>query len=107
MTSTDYTDPAVLLGQHSMPLLGFGTWQIDNDDAPQAASTALELGYRHIDAATGYSNEAGIGAALADSGLDRDTIFVFTKLPQTMPAGNARRSRRASPTWASTTSTCG
>jgi diketogulonate reductase-like aldo/keto reductase len=81
MTSTDYTNPAVLLGAHSMPLLGFGTWQINNDDAPQATSTALELGYRHIDTATGYGNEAGIGTALADSGLDRDAIFITTKLP--------------------------
>jgi diketogulonate reductase-like aldo/keto reductase len=64
-----------------MPLLGFGTWQIDNADAPQATETALELGYRHIDTATGYGNEAGIGAALAGSGLDRDSIFLTTKLP--------------------------
>ena len=64
-----------------MPLLGFGTWQIDNEDAPQATATALELGYRHIDTATGYGNEAGIGAALAASGLDRDAIFITTKLP--------------------------
>ncbi|GAB2581641.1 aldo/keto reductase [Microlunatus antarcticus] len=81
MTSSDYTEPAVALGQHRMPLLGFGTWQIENDDAPQATTTALELGYRHIDTATGYGNEAGIGAALASSGLDRDAVFVTTKLP--------------------------
>ena len=81
MTSTDYTDPAVSLGEHRMPLLGFGTWQIENDDAPQATTTALELGYRHIDTATGYGNESGIGTALADSGLERDDIFITTKLP--------------------------
>lgn len=81
MTSRDYTDPSVPLGQHRMPLLGFGTWQIENEDAPQATSTALELGYRHIDTATGYDNEAGIGSALATSGLDRDSIFLTTKLP--------------------------
>jgi 2,5-diketo-D-gluconate reductase A len=81
MTSTDYTDPAVALGQHPMPLLGFGTWQIENDDAPAATTTALELGYRHIDTATGYGNEAGIGSALAGSGLDRDSVFITTKLP--------------------------
>ena len=68
MTTTDYTEPSVMLGQHPMPLLGFGTWQIENDDAPQATTTALELGYRHIDTATGYGNESGIGSALADSG---------------------------------------
>ena len=81
MTSPDYADPAVPLGQHRMPLLGFGTWQIDDEDAPQATSTALELGYRHIDTATGYGNEAGIGSALASAGLDRDAVFITTKLP--------------------------
>ena len=81
MTPSDYTDPAVPLGQSRMPLLGFGTWQIDNEDAPEATTTALELGYRHIDTATGYGNEAGIGAALASSGLARDSVFITTKLP--------------------------
>jgi len=81
MTSSDYAQPAVPLGQHPMPLLGFGTWQIDNADAPEATATALELGYRHIDTATGYGNEAGIGSALASSGLERDSIFITTKLP--------------------------
>jgi 2,5-diketo-D-gluconate reductase A len=81
MTSSDYTDPSVALGQQRMPLLGFGTWQIKNEDAPQATATALELGYRHIDTATGYENEAGIGSALASSRLDRDSIFITTKLP--------------------------
>ena len=81
MTTSDYTEPGVALGQHRMPLLGFGTWQIEDDDAPGATITALELGYRHIDTATGYGNEAGIGKALASSGLDRDSIFITTKLP--------------------------
>lgn len=81
MTSIDYTDPSVPLGQYRMPLLGFGTWLIENEDAPQATATALELGYRHIDTATGYGNESGIGSALAGSGLDRDAIFITTKLP--------------------------
>jgi 2,5-diketo-D-gluconate reductase A len=81
MTTSDYTEPAVPLGQSRMPLLGFGTWQIENEDAPEATTTALELGYRHIDTATGYGNEAGIGAALASSGLDRDSVFITTKLP--------------------------
>lgn len=81
MTNPDYTEPAVALGAHRMPLLGFGTWQIEDAEAPEATSTALELGYRHIDTATGYGNEAGIGKALAGSGLDRDSIFLTTKLP--------------------------
>ncbi len=81
MTSIDYTEPTVPLGGHRMPLLGFGTWQIEDADAAQATTTALELGYRHIDTATGYGNESGIGSALADSGVDRDAIFITTKLP--------------------------
>jgi diketogulonate reductase-like aldo/keto reductase len=64
-----------------MPLLGFGTWQIENEDAPRATATALELGYRHIDTATGYGNEAGIGSALTSAGLSRDSLFLTTKLP--------------------------
>ena len=90
MTSPDFTEPAVALGPHRMPLLGFGTWQIEDTDAPEATSTALELGYRHIDTATGYGNEAGIGKALAASGLARDSYFVTTKLPPEH-AGRERR----------------
>jgi diketogulonate reductase-like aldo/keto reductase len=90
MTITDYTEPAVALGTGRMPLLGFGTWQISNAEAPAATSTALELGYRHIDTATGYQNEAGIGQALTEAGLPRESIFVTTKLPPE----NAGRERR-------------
>ena len=81
MTPSDFTEPAVALGEHRMPLLGFGTWQIDDADATEATTTALEPGYRHIDTATGYGNEAGIGKALAASGLDRGSVFLTTKLP--------------------------
>ncbi|HEU5484807.1 MAG TPA: aldo/keto reductase [Microlunatus sp.] len=90
MSVSDYTEPAVSLGEHRMPLLGFGTWQIENEDAPQAVTTALELGYRHIDTATGYGNESGIGSALKDSGLERDAVFLTTKLPPDH-AGRERR----------------
>jgi diketogulonate reductase-like aldo/keto reductase len=64
-----------------MPLLGFGTWQIPDNEATEATANALEAGYRHIDTATGYQNEAGIGKALAASDLPRDSIFVTTKMP--------------------------
>ncbi len=64
-----------------MPLLGFGTWQIPDADAPAAVGAALEAGYRHVDTATGYSNQRGVGKALAASGLARDDVFVTTKLP--------------------------
>lgn len=64
-----------------MPLLGFGTWQIADADAPAAVQAALEAGYRHIDTATGYRNQRGVGKAVAASGLARDDVFVTTKLP--------------------------
>jgi diketogulonate reductase-like aldo/keto reductase len=78
----DYSTPTVTLSDGAeMPLLGFGTWQIPDDEATAATSAALEAGYRHIDTATGYGNEAGIGKALAAAGLDRDAVFVTTKMP--------------------------
>lgn len=80
MTS-DYAQPALDLNIGRMPLLGFGTWRISENQAPAAIASALEAGYRHIDTATAYQNERGIGRALADSGLPREDIFVTTKLP--------------------------
>jgi len=64
-----------------MPLLGFGTWQIRGNAAYEAVRDALEAGYRHLDTATMYGNEAEVGRALADSGVPRDEVFVTTKLP--------------------------
>lgn len=64
-----------------MPLLGFGTWQIKGQDAVDAVSTALDTGYRHLDTATVYGNEAEVGRALADSGVDRADVFLTTKCP--------------------------
>jgi 2,5-diketo-D-gluconate reductase A len=76
------TIPSVPLpGGARMPLLGFGTWQIHGDAAYQAVRDALEAGYRHIDTATMYGNEAEVGRALRDSGVPRDDVFVTTKLP--------------------------
>jgi 2,5-diketo-D-gluconate reductase A len=68
-------------GGGRIPLLGFGTWQLGGDEARQATSWALEAGYRHIDTATGYRNQTEVGAAIRDSGLPREQIFVTTKLP--------------------------
>jgi 2,5-diketo-D-gluconate reductase A len=82
--------PAVDLGRGiSMPMIGFGTWQIQGEAAYQAISHALATGYRHIDTATMYDNEEQVGRALADSGVPRDEVFLTTKLPP----GNARRGR--------------
>ena len=82
MTTNDYLDPAATLTSGGrMPLLGFGTWQISNHAAPQVTASALDAGYRHIDTATAYHNESGIGKALASAAVPRESVFVTTKLP--------------------------
>ena len=63
-----------------IPQLGLGVWQVDPADTQRVVEDALELGYRHIDTAQMYGNEAGVGAALAASGLKRDEVFVTSKL---------------------------
>jgi len=73
-----------------MPLLGLGTWQIPDDEAADAVRTALDCGYRHVDTATRYRNEAGVGRGLAESGVARDEVFVTTKFPPDRP-GEERR----------------
>jgi 2,5-diketo-D-gluconate reductase A len=90
MTTNDYAEPAAALTTGPMPLLGLGTWQISNSAAPQAIAYALEAGYRHIDTATAYRNETGIGKALASEAVPRRSLFVTTKLPPDH-AGRERR----------------
>ena len=65
----------------SMPLLGFGTWQITGQQCYDAVRTALDVGYRHIDTATVYGNHEEVGRALADAGVPRDQVFLTTKVP--------------------------
>ena len=72
---------AQLPGGGSMPLLGFGTWQLTGSQCHDAVRTALEVGYRHLDTATVYRNEEEVGRALADSGVPREEVFVTTKVP--------------------------
>ena len=63
-----------------MPLLGLGVWQVpDGPACVQAVRAALELGYRHIDTAQAYGNEASVGRALRESGIARDEVFITTK----------------------------
>lgn len=66
---------------YKIPKIAFGTWQIDNDSVTDAVKTALSLGYRHIDTASAYDNETGIGKAISESGLSREEIFITTKIP--------------------------
>ncbi len=65
---------------NQLPLLGLGVWQVpDGGTCEQAVRWALELGYRHIDTAQAYGNEASVGRALRDSGVPRDEVFITTK----------------------------
>ncbi|MGB3329742.1 MAG: aldo/keto reductase [Thermomicrobiales bacterium] len=64
----------------AIPQLGFGVFQIPASDAEQAVSRALAAGYRHIDTAAAYYNEAGVGAGVRASGIPREEIFVTTKV---------------------------
>jgi 2,5-diketo-D-gluconate reductase A len=63
-----------------MPQLGFGVFQVSDDDTTAAVSTALAAGYRSIDTAAIYGNEAGTGRALAESGIARGELFITSKL---------------------------
>ncbi|MGW7096893.1 aldo/keto reductase [Streptomyces sp. NPDC054874] len=63
-----------------MPQLGFGVWQVPDDEAEKAVTTAIETGYRSIDTAAIYENETGTGKAIAAAGVSRDELFVTTKL---------------------------
>jgi len=63
-----------------MPVLGFGTWKMTDEEAESSVRTALEAGYRHIDTAKLYGNEGGVGKAVRESGIPREEIFVTTKL---------------------------
>jgi len=65
-----------------IPQIGFGTWQTpDGDVAYHSVLSALKRGYRHIDTARVYGNEASVGRAMKESGVARDEIFLTTKLP--------------------------
>ena len=72
--------PIILNNGVEMPQLGFGVWQVPDDEAERAVATALESGYRSIDTAAIYGNEAGTGRAVAASGVPREDVFVTTKL---------------------------
>ncbi len=64
----------------SIPQLGFGVFQVPPEDTEDVVRQALDAGYRHIDTARAYRNERGVGAAIAASSLERDDVFVTTKL---------------------------
>lgn len=80
-----YADqPTVVASGVEIPLLGFGTWQLEADDARRMVREALRIGYRHIDTAWIYKNEKAVGDGIADAVAEgivaRDDVFVTTKI---------------------------
>jgi diketogulonate reductase-like aldo/keto reductase len=70
----------VLADGNEIPLLGLGVWQVpDGRECEDAVRWALEVGYRHVDTAQAYGNEASVGRAVRDSGVPRDEVFITTK----------------------------
>lgn len=65
---------------HEIPQVGLGTWPLDDAQVADALATAAALGYRHIDTATKYGNEAGVGEGVRRSGIPREEFFITTKL---------------------------
>jgi diketogulonate reductase-like aldo/keto reductase len=80
MTDAREVPTVTLTGGVIMPMVGFGTWPMRGHKASEATLQALDAGYRHVDTATMYANEAEVGHALADSGLPRQEVFLTTKL---------------------------
>ncbi|TDC54276.1 aldo/keto reductase [Actinomadura sp. KC345] len=84
------TQTVNLPGGDALPLIGFGTWELSPETAYESVRAALEVGYRHVDTATLYRNEADVGRAVKESEVDREEVFITTKLrPQ-----DARQARR-------------
>src|SRR5579863_10151862 len=75
----------------AMPRLGFGTFRMPGAGAQPAVESAIALGYRHIDTAAMYENEAAVGAAIATSGVARNDLFITTKVWHDQLAPDALR----------------
>jgi 2,5-diketo-D-gluconate reductase A len=80
MTESTEVPEVTLAGGVAMPMVGFGTWPMRGHKACEAVRSALQAGYRHIDTATMYANEAEVGRAVRDSELLRQEVFLTTKL---------------------------
>jgi diketogulonate reductase-like aldo/keto reductase len=80
-----------------IPALGLGTWTLRGEDCARIVTEALALGYRHVDTAHMYRNEAAVGEGLRASGVERDEVFVTTKVwPTDIAPGDLERSTEAS-----------
>jgi diketogulonate reductase-like aldo/keto reductase len=76
------TETYTLSNGNQIPKIGFGTWLLEEgDECYNAVADALRIGYRHIDTARAYYNEASVGRAVRESGIARDEIYVTSKLP--------------------------
>ncbi len=80
MTTPGEVPSVTLPGGGRMPLVGFGTWKLKGHTAREAVVAALAAGYRHLDTATMYGNEADVGQAVRDSGINRAELFLTTKI---------------------------
>lgn len=77
---TIFEESFKLSNEVEIPKLALGTWLIDNNDAAEAVKSAVKLGYRHIDTAQAYGNEQGVGEGIRASGVERNKIFVTSKV---------------------------
>src|SRR4029453_12364634 len=83
---TSGMEPAPLIRLNdgsSMPGIGLGTWPLNDAEVAEAVATAIDLGYRHIDTAVKYGNETGVGKGIRATGIDREDMYVTTKLDGT------------------------
>ena len=80
MSNLTRDDTILTVQGTQIPRLGFGTWQITGSAATEGVQDALEIGYRHIDTARAYENEAEVGAGIASSGIDRSELWLTTKV---------------------------
>src|SRR3954452_8183861 len=78
--ATSIQIPTLSLGDVEIPQFGVGVFQVPPEDTVENVTTALNLGYRHIDTAKAYGNEAQVGEAIRASGLSREAVFITTKL---------------------------
>jgi len=75
-------ETCTLSNGNQIPKIGFGTWLLEEgDECYDAVADALRIGYRHIDTARAYYNEASVGRAVRDSAIPRQDIYVTSKLP--------------------------
>ncbi len=95
MAQRDDRTTVTLAGGVEMPMVGLGTWGLRDGQGYDAVRYALTVGYRLVDTATMYGNEPEVGRALRESGVDRDAVFVTTKLPPSR-AGQERETITAS-----------